>query len=151
MPDGGPYVSVACACEKVLTEQDGVLSIIRVIDRVFHQVVGPEAPTQFEPFTFNFVLLVTLKSGDARGSYTVEIRPEAPSGERFDPLVSVPVLFEGEERGANLILNMGFQVQMEGLYWFDVLFQDKVLTRVPLRVVYQPTRTAGPTMPQPPS
>lgn len=150
MPDGsksGPYVATAVACEKVLTEQDGVLSVIRVIDRIFHQVAGPDVPDQMQPFTFNFILLVTLKSGEARGSHRVSVRPEAPSGEQQEPN-SVPILLEGEERGVNLIFNMAIQFTMEGLYWFDVLFNEQLLTRVPLRVVYQPTRT---TAPQPPA
>jgi hypothetical protein len=138
----GPFLATAVACEKVLQEQDGVLSIIRVIDRVFHSKSGPDVPSEMEPFAYNFVLLITLKAGEARGRYTVTIRPEAPSGEQ-QQANSIPVLLEGEERGANLIVNMAFSFTMEGLWWFDVLFEDRLLTRVPLRIVYQPTRVAG--------
>jgi hypothetical protein len=39
---------------------------------------------------------------------------------------------------------MPYEVTEEGTYWFDVLFspgsglEDRLLTRIPLRVVYQP-------------
>lgn len=41
---GGPYVQVAAFCEKVLVEQDGVVTLVRLIDRLTHQAVGPGAP-----------------------------------------------------------------------------------------------------------
>jgi hypothetical protein len=148
----GPYVALAVICERVLQEKDEVLSIIRVIDRVFHSVAGADVPDTLAPFTWDFTLLVVLRSGEARGRYNVAIRPEAPSGQRMDTQ-SVPVLLEGEERGVNLIFAMSFRFEFEGLYWFDVLLEDpktsqeRLLTRVPLRVVYQPIRTGGATGP----
>jgi len=88
--------------------------------------------------------LVSLKSGTAKGRFKVKIRPEAPSGELL-PAIEVPVLFEGEERGVNLILQIAIQAEHEGLYWFDVFLEEGRLTRIPLRVVYQPQRVGGPT------
>lgn len=38
---GGPFLSAALLCEKVLVEQDGIKSAIRIIDRVTHAVLGP--------------------------------------------------------------------------------------------------------------
>ena len=45
-PRPGPYVCMALLCEKVLNEQDGVLSVIRVIDRitVSRRARGAHAP-----------------------------------------------------------------------------------------------------------
>ena len=53
------------------------------------------------------------------------------------PQLSTPVLFEGDERGVNLFVNLNLQVKEEGLYWFDVLVEDAVMTRIQLRVMYQ--------------
>lgn len=54
------------------------------------------------------------------------------------PEFNIPVLFEGEERGVNIFLNLNFQPkEEEGLYWFDVLLEGTVVTRIPLRVLYQ--------------
>jgi hypothetical protein len=68
----------------------------------------------------------------------VHVRPEAPSGQQLETF-QFPVLFEGGNRGANIVAKMNFQVDQEGLYWFDVLLGGtQLLTRVPLEVVYQP-------------
>jgi hypothetical protein len=145
--ENGPYLSVAAACERVLQEQDGVLSIIRVIDRIITGAIGTETPDQMPPVPINFTLLVVLKSGGARGRYSIRITLEAPSGVLMPNEVSLPVLFEGEERGTNFVIPVGFQAEQEGLYWFAVWLEDphapdkrEVLTRVPLRVMYQPQR-----------
>jgi len=132
----GPYLAMAILCEKALQEQDGVMSVIRVVDRVLHTVAGPSAPESMPPLPINLVAVVSFKSGEARGRYAVKLRPETPSGLKKQE-ISLPVLFEGgEDRGVNVIVNISLQVQEEGLYWFDVLLDDVVVTRIPLRVVY---------------
>ena len=142
MPDpGGPYVGAALFCEKLLAEQDGVVSAVRIIDRVFFVTGEDGRPLQPQsPLT----LLVTMKSGAARGSYSLEVRQEKPSGEELS-VVTAPVLLEGEDRGANLVLNLIFEPDQAGLYWFDVYFEGELKTRVPLRAVYQamPTGPSG--------
>jgi hypothetical protein len=64
----GPFVQMACFCEKVLNEQDGVLSIIRVIDRLIVSTSGLGAPEQMPAGQMNFPLVVILKSGFVKGS-----------------------------------------------------------------------------------
>jgi hypothetical protein len=57
------------------------------------------------------------------------------------PPQTTEVLFEGEDRGVNLILN--FQLEaLEGIFWIGLRVNDQVLTRTPLRVIYQ--RVIGP-------
>ena len=41
MNGDGPFLQSALICEKVLQEQDGVLSAIRIIDRIYF-VIGPD-------------------------------------------------------------------------------------------------------------
>jgi len=47
------------------------------------------------------------------------------------------MLFEGSDRGVNLILNLRFDAKEQGLYWFNVYLEDQRFTRVPLRLIYQ--------------
>jgi hypothetical protein len=55
---------------------------------------------------------------------------------------SVPILFEGDDDGGvNVRLVLQFQAQEEGLYWFDVLLNDVLVSRMPLRVLYQVVTT----------
>lgn len=141
-PPGGPYLQNALICEKLLRDADGVQSFIRVIDRVTVGAVGPSPPTEMPPQTLDMTLCISLKGGDARGRHALKIRPEMPSGEQM-PTLEIHLQLEAEERGNNVNIDLkGIQFGHEGLWWFDVLFGDNetLLTRVPLRLSYQPQR-----------
>ncbi len=49
----GPYLTVAALCDKALQEKDGVISLIRVVDKLTSSAVGPDAPEQMPPFPVN--------------------------------------------------------------------------------------------------
>ena len=132
----GPYFQGAALCEKVLVEQDGVKSAIRIFDRYTRAVAGPTPPQEMEPFTIEASLLIRFKSGSARGAHQLRVRLEKPSGESSQ-LVNQAILFEGEDdRGADVVGGLTLTLDMTGLYWFDVYLSDIRITRVPLRVVY---------------
>ena len=131
----GPYLAAALICERVLQEQDGVVSAVRIIDRVAFIAEPDGTPIQpVQPIVF----LIQLKSGSARGRYALTLRMEKPSGEEVPLIDGAPVFLEGEDRGVNVILNAGFEPDQEGLYWFDLLFEGERVTRIPLRAIYQP-------------
>lgn len=132
----GPFLIAAIICEKVLQEKDDTVSIIRMIDRVTLTVPAIIAPEKLPPTTVNLNAFISLKSGRARGSHTLKLVIEAPSGIR-QPEQLLPAFFEGEDRGANLIIALNMTVDQEGLYWFDIFFENQLLTRIPLRVLYQ--------------
>lgn len=131
----GPYVQLATVCERVLQEQDGVLSIIRAIDRITVTMAGDTAPDELPLGKLNSTLAITLKSDDARGRHPIKLKTQQPSGV-YLPERSYDVMFEGEDRGVNLILQFELEA-LEGVYWFEVYCRDTLLTRVPLRVAYQ--------------
>ncbi len=138
----GPYLVVAALCEKVLQEASGVLSLIRIVDRMTISTQGVGAPEEMPPGTVSITAVISLKSGQARGSDSVMIRLERPSGVKTQ-IGTFPVFFEGEDRGSNIIFDLALFVEEQGLYWFDVLIGDRLLTRMPLRIVYQ-RLTVGP-------
>jgi hypothetical protein len=146
---GGPYLVTACFCDKVLQEGDGVLSLIRIVDR--WNVIG-SAPTM-APQPIQTTLVILFKSGIVRTSAQLMITPITPSGERNDPIVA-PLLFEGDdERGTGIVLPLAFPIREAGLHWFEVALtiqggQAEVLTFVPMRIVYLQT---GPLMQQLPN
>ena len=134
----GPYLLVACLCEKVLEEKDGVKSAIRIIDRLTRAVADPSPPKEMEAFEHDLTLLIRLKSGDARGAYPLEIRLVKPSGESPAPLTQT-VHFEGEEdRGIDIVVRMKIKFDMTGIYWFQIKLGDVRLTQIPIRIVYLP-------------
>lgn len=133
--EAGPYIQLAAFCERVLHENDGVLSLIRVVDVVTHTGYGPEAPDVMPQFNYPLTLVLSLKSGKARGRNQISITPEQPSGEALET-VSLSVLMEGEGKGQNIISRMDIPFSQEGLHWFTVRFNGELLTRMPLEVRY---------------
>lgn len=145
--DSGPFVNVAAFCDMTLLGQDGTLSVIRIIDQVTNEAAGPEPPEQMPPFLFQAKLVLALKAGDARGRFAIKLRPEAPDG-RTLPIHENTVHLDGGHTGVNLITEVQIGIDLEGLYWFDVIFvaapgEERVLTRVPLRVLYSRRRTGA--------
>jgi len=143
----GPYLGVAAICERVLQEHDGVLSLIRVIDRIGVQIQtsGPSGvPVPVvQPPPYQIVVAVTFKSGEFRGQLPLKLMVKTPSGFKW-PEFEVSVLFEGDDRGVNVVLPMQFPVQDEGLYWFVVELGGEIMTRIPLRVIKQTSTTSVP-------
>ncbi len=144
-----PWVQVAAFVNIAMNEPPpgAWMSLIRILDRWFVPGTTPDMP----PSMLQTTLVLMLKSGNMQGGATVKIRPLSPSKKEL-PSIEIPILFEGDERGVNIILPVVMQVQEQGLYWFDVFVDDQLFTRIPLRVVYQ--RAAGispPVVPQKPS
>lgn len=141
MPDdidyGGPWLQTAVFCERVLYEKDGVVSLIRIVDRFTFTASGPDAPERIPPgAAIPINGLLTFKSGFAKGSYTVTVTVTTPTNRKLRT-VSLPMFLEGDDRGVNLGFNANLVDLEEGLYWFDVRVGDRLVTRMPLRIVYQ--------------
>jgi hypothetical protein len=150
MPVNGPYLKAALLCENVIEDKQGVLSLIRVIDRFTQTGVGPAAPAEMPPLTVSVVAVLMFVSGEARGAHEIQLEIEKPSGLR-QSLGSSSVHFEGEDRGANIVARLQLVLDSQGLYWIDVRLGDEVVTRMPLRVVYGRISpgSVGPTPPGP--
>ena len=144
----GPYLQMAVICERVLREQDGVLSVIRVIDRLTHTIVGTELPDPLPPVPYAVWFALAFKSGSARGRQTLKIVQEQPSGLRKD-LFEQSIMLEGEDRGTNFVAQVQMRFDEEGVHWFDVFLNDQFMTRMPFRLTYNLVRRATP--PTPPS
>jgi hypothetical protein len=149
MSNGGPHVQIAAFCEKAIVGQGGQLSVIGLVEQVTNNQPNPDAPDEMPPFSLGpLTLVIALWADQTKGRYAIKIRPVEPSGHELDAL-KMPVQFEGGPRGINLITPMQFPVEHEGTYWFDIIFsagssaEDRLLSRVPLEVRYQPQLTAG--------
>jgi len=127
-----PYLSMAVFCEKILTEADGAISLIRVFDRYSMPAPSPQAPAN--PIPLN--LAVLFRSGIFRGPATIKLVPNTPSQQQLQPL-EFPSNFEGDdERGSAVFASIGFVPPEHGLYWFDVFLDEEKITRIPLRVIF---------------
>jgi hypothetical protein len=140
----GPFLQVAAFCEKALREADGVLSLVRLVDRYTVQTIGPDAPAKMPPQVLNWTLVLVFKAGFATGRYEVRVKVVPPEG-AGPPEVAFPVQFDAPHRGANLVAPMQFQADQEGTYWFEIYLGKRLMTRIPLTMVYNPIR--GPATP----
>lgn len=131
----GPYVQIAALCERTLREGDGVLSLIRVVDVITHTEANPDPPDTMPEFHYPLTLVISLKSGTARGRHQITITPEQPSGETLQP-ASTSINFEGEGKGVNIISGFDIPYRYEGLYWINVTLDNNTITRLPLEVRY---------------
>ena len=138
----GPYITAATFCEQVLQEGSGILSLIRIVDRMTTTATGPNAPEQMPPTQLNWTLVIALKSGHARGSHPVKIVPQLPSGETLEP-ITLSAHLEGENKGQNLLARMNMPLEMPGIYWFQIFVDDQLMTKGPLEVIYSRIVTPG--------
>lgn len=129
-----PWVQVAAFVNIAMNEgpPGGWVSLIRIMDRVFVPGTARDMP----PTPLQTTLVIMLKSGNMRTNASLRIRPRSPSKKEL-PSIDIPILFEGDERGVNVILPVVMMIQEQGLYWFDVFIDDQLFTRIPLRVIYQ--------------
>jgi len=129
-----PYITGALLCEKVLQEKDESITIVRIIDRVQYRLQGMRTaiPDGIKPI-IPLEGWISLKSGPVTGDHTIKVVVEKPNGERKD-IVNHVSQFLGKDQGQNLILKIGLGVDVDGLYWFDVFFDEELLTRIPLMV-----------------
>ncbi len=141
--EGDIYLAAALLCDNVLIEKDDTISVIRIIDRWALIVVNPDAAATLPPGTIPLTGLVSLRSQTHGASGVVRIDQVDPDGRRSS-WPDLPFVLEGEQPGANLILKMALDARGEGLYWFDVVVNERVLSRMPIRVVYQKQLPASP-------
>ncbi len=151
----GPHVSIAALCESILDEKNGRMSCIRFLDKldVNYAVSGDASqlpsPIPIPPFKVNG--LIGFKSGSFKGKKSIRIKVIKPSGVEMqikgDIGEALPVVFEGGEHGVNIVLDLTLQVDEEGLYYFDVLVDQEMVTRIPLKVTF--TKHIQTDVPQP--
>lgn len=141
----GPYLNAAFICEKVLQERDGVMSAIRIIDRLTHTMPGADVAVM-DPFPYQFTLLLGFKSGEALGNYQISIQPIRPEDNVKMGAAVYTVNFEAPaDRGVGVCANMQIQFDTPGLWWFDIFLTElsglkriRRVTRIPLRIIYLP-------------
>ena len=127
MPEGF-HISLAVICEQVLREDDGVLSLIRLVDQI------RAAPGKPAGIQLALVLGLCFPQKD-HGKIALNVEFVSPSGEVIHTR-KVDVVYSGKEVGAGVVkINLVLSLQDRGLYWFNVSGPDgEVVVRVPLRV-----------------
>jgi methyl coenzyme M reductase subunit C len=159
MADPKPLVAAAFVCERILEEPGGIFSAIRIVDiwtlkAVALSVVGHGIPegalAQVTPAAQQDVLdatqlsinaLVMIKAGDVRGKHEMRVRLRNPAGKPTDLPQRMPVDFDTDDpaTGANIKLHFVMPGKNpEGLCWIEILWDEELLTRIPLKLRREP-------------
>jgi hypothetical protein len=137
-PEYGPYLLAALICERVLQEKDGVLSAIRIIDRIIRNFYGPNPSSKMDPFPYDLTMLFVIKPGEFPGNHLLSIDPVKPTNERLPPIRRTILLEPPADRGANFVLNAVLPVDTAGMWRFEVRLDDRLVVQIPLNVMYLP-------------
>ena len=129
------HLAMAVFCEKTLEEKDGVLTLVRVIDRIIQRVEGAVIPETMPQVTFNMRAVITFKAAETPGKHTVKLVPRDPDGE-IGQESEYPIVLGEKGKASTLIIGVRFEAKKEGIYWFDVFLDKELVTKMPLRVDY---------------
>lgn len=129
-----PLCAALLICERVLVEQDQVLSAIRIVDQVAVPAnVLANANQLIELPSLQAVGM--LKQGNARGMRKVLLSAVSPTGDRAPMgMAMVEFIDAPPDRGGNLVAPMQVIMAGEGVYWLELSIDDAVVARTPLRL-----------------
>ena len=133
-----PLLSFAVFCEKALIEQDGTLTLVRIIDRAMKP---PQIDEERRKPLMNLTLAIGLRSGDFSGKGQLSVTARFPSGKEMPQPKPTEVVLSGGDAGQNVVTGVILGIEEDGTYWFDVRFDSHLLTQIPLTVVSSPPAT----------
>lgn len=133
-----PYVAAALICEKVLKEQDGVATPVRVVDTLtFTPDTNLEEVKKHETATLapNLQLYINLRPGAVNQDKKLEIYQVSPSGKRHHYGTGELKFSERKPEDAVQTV-LPVQIKLDdsvvGTYWYEILVDGVQVTKVPL-------------------
>lgn len=134
----GPYVQAALLCERVVQENGGRVTIVRLLDRVLVRAGKAPDSGQISPTIVSCHAVVILKTGSRPGDYKLRILLTSPSKKplrEFSTDINLPA---EEDQGVNIVMPIQFSATEEGVYWFEVRLNNEEvpLTKTSLRLVH---------------
>jgi hypothetical protein len=118
-----PYLQAALLCEHVIEEKDGVISAYRICDGL----IGLKK----EPIIRSLTALIIVRSDGGEGVIPVALEMETPSGD-----IVHRASMDALAKGQNVVMNMQLVFKESGIHWFNIYLDNKLATRVPLRVIF---------------
>ena len=138
----GPYLGSALLCERVIEEKDGTKSLMRIVNRLITSVQGPTVPERMPPIQAILFLSISMRTGKKAGAHDVKIGLTRPDKSALPEQIQRIKLEEPESRSTDIVVNMSLGLDQEGTYWFEIYFDEFLMTKIPLEVVYL-TQSAG--------
>lgn len=134
---GGPYVTSIIFCERILIEQDGTRTLVRIVDFVSEQMnVTPLVDGQHRrsflesPFQTGLYLSVSL-SPDKQGSHELSIQFVYDDGSASPPIVQ-RIEFANATDGLNIQVRLVSPFPKSGRLWAEVKVDGVLKNRASL-------------------
>lgn len=142
---GGPFLQAAAICEKVITEKDNVVSLIRMVDRLTFMIQGPAG---IKPRgVLGITVLIGFKAGDFEGKRKLEVSLWSPEGKQIAETgtkVHLQGRTKGPESGQTVQLEFPVPVENVGVNWLSVSLGGKEMTKIPFRIRHQRLKQNSP-------
>jgi hypothetical protein len=129
-----PSLKVGALCEQVLEQKDGVISIIRLIDRLVITFQGKDVPKELPPGITEVTAVMCWVNG--LGDYEAKVNVKTPDNEIIES-GTLPFRLDSLESVHNQVVKMTIPVRVPGHYWFEFILNEEMRGRVPLHVIYQ--------------
>jgi hypothetical protein len=134
-----PMVRTAALCERVLHEQDGVISLIRLVDNFILTAEAQSSevtpPEQMPSHEISITLVLSMIADRARGPRTITLSVVKPDQSRAEAATFNPK-FDNSLTTHNWIVRLKLNVTEEGIHWVEWMCDGQPLTRTPLRIGY---------------
>jgi hypothetical protein len=136
--DRGPHVAMAVLCQAVQRRDDGTMDVLGIVEGL---MLDPPPPDDRDPLGLKPVavlplrLLVSLRAGESRGPSRLDVVGRFPGG-NAGPSTGMQIAFSDERPAATINVPVELEVHEPGTYRFDVHVDGRLLTSVPLRVLF---------------
>jgi hypothetical protein len=120
----GPWIQTAVLCERVEGEDLGKVTAADIVDGV-----AIEGGSQLD-----LNLMIALVRGDWQGAirlHVVAYNPEGAAISAMDVEGDPPAIPYALSR---IVVPIELVPGQPGVYWFDLTIEDRIITRVPLRI-----------------
>jgi hypothetical protein len=130
-------------CEKVLTEQDGVMSAIRIAD-VFYIPEMPEQPQGSMAIVQAYALIILKSKPGEESEHTLALKLERPDGTLVNvtdkpEVVALKSKLPGAPGGVNMIAILNLQPKTMGTYMLRAYVDSEEVGSAPITLL----RTVG--------
>jgi hypothetical protein len=135
----GPFLTAALFCEDLSHDDEGVLTIHRVVESLTFEIPADAPADSLSPeipFTHQLGFYLVFKTDRGDGKHHVKLvceHPDKTESVVFDaPLVAQPM-----HNGCSLALQLNMEFHRAGIRWYRVELDGKPVTKVPLLVFFE--------------
>ena len=134
-----PSLKYAFTCERVLIEKDGVLSFIRLIDKLTVSITAEEPPDALPPGIAPMTIAMGWVGG--LGTHEAAFNIVSPGGEEQPSPQTWSFNLDAVHKVHNIVTEVPVKITKHGVYWIEFTINGAVKGRIPFQVSCQRQQT----------